>query len=124
MSEQTGREAPHRLFTELADALAGGMLPAAFLSSDLLREILQSQRLLFQRYQETIRRQGTDGAPADGALTDHQREAVKALMSCYLEMAQLTRAYQDSVLDAQSKFVARYVDLLDELLRDHRKPEA
>ena len=50
-----------------------------------------------------------------------EREAMKALMLCSLEVMRSTRDYRESVIKAQSALVERCVELLDEALK---KPEA
>jgi hypothetical protein len=119
MAGKARRKANERLsFKDLADALEDGRLPSGIFSGDLLRAMLGTQRALLQQYQTVLKEQ-----PADDALMEHHREAMRALLACWLEMGDSIRSNLDGLLSAQSKFLAQYLQVLDGLVKtpDKRK---
>jgi hypothetical protein len=119
MAGKARRKADERLsFKDLADALEDGRLPSGIFSGDLLRAMLGTQRALLEQYQTVLKEQ-----PADDALMEHHREAMRALLACWLEMGDSIRSNLDGLLSAQSKFLAQYLQVLDGLVKtpDKRK---
>ena len=113
MSGKTRRKADERLsFRDLAGALEEGRLPAGVYSADLFRALLGTQRALLQQYQKVLKEQ-----PSDDALMEHHREAMRALLACWLEVGESIRTNLDGLLSAQSKFLAQYVQVLDGLAK-------
>ncbi len=100
-------------FKEFLDSLAGGATPSSLLSPDLMGQVLEIQR--------AVLRQTLGRNPGNGEATGPEREAMKALMLCSLEVMQSTRDYRESVIKSQSALIARCVELLGEVLM---KPEA
>jgi len=117
MSDKGRRKGDERLsFRDLADALEDGRLPAGIFSADLFRALLGTQRALLQQYQTVLKEQ-----PADDALMEHHREAMRALLACWLEMGESIRTNLDGLLSAQAKFLAQYVQVLDGLVQPTEK---
>lgn len=96
-------------WNELVDPLGGSAAPASLLSTQFIGRIFELQRTVLQHSLG----QGSE----DGSATEHEREAMKALMQCSLNVMKSTREYRKSVIDAQSAFLDRYADLIDEALR-------
>ena len=75
-----------------------------------------AQRALLQQYQTVLKEQ-----PADDALMEHHREAMRALLACWLEMGESIRTNLDGLLSAQAKFLAQYLQVLDGLVQPTEK---
>lgn len=112
-NESRGDDSPFGPFTEFLESLAGGSTPSSPLSPDIAGQFLEMQRAAMQQ----MFGKSTGGGEEAG----FQREAMKALMRCSLELMQSTRTYRESFIEAQSTLVKRYVELLDEAMD---KPEA
>lgn len=120
MRGKARRKADERTsFKDLADALEDGRLPAGVFSADLFRAVLGTQRALLEQYQTVLKQQ-----PADDALVEHHREAMRALLACWLEMGESMRTNLDGVLSAQAKFLTQYVQVLDGLGKAADKPKS
>ena len=52
---------------------------------------------------------------------EHHREAMRALLACWLEMGESIRTNLDGLLSAQAKFLAQYVQVLDGLVQPTEK---
>lgn len=100
-------------FKEFLDSLGRGSTPSSLLSPDLVGRFLEIQRAILQ--------QTLGKSTGEAGVTGPEKEAVKALMRCSLEVMQSTREYRESVIKAQSTLMERYVELLGEALK---KPEA
>ena len=120
MPERTGRDDHlNGLFKDFADAVAGSGFPPGLVSPELLQQLMQSNRVLLQRYQSVLAQHSGD----DSIAQQHQ-ELVKAAMLCWLDMGKAFRAYRDSMINAQSTLVSRYLELMDEAPRDPGAPKS
>jgi hypothetical protein len=120
MPERTGRdESLHGLFKDFADAIADSGFPPGLVSPELLQQLMQANRALLQRYQSVLAQHSGD----DSIAQQHQ-ELVKAAMLCWLDMGKAFRAYRDSMINAQSTLVSRYLELMDEAPRDPGAPKS
>lgn len=120
MPERTGRDDHlHGLFKDFADAIADSGFPPGLVSPELLQQLMQSNRALLQRYQSVLAQHSGD----DSIAQQHQ-ELVKAAMLCWLDMGKAFRAYRDSMINAQSTLVSRYLELMDEAQRDPGAPKS
>lgn len=109
MSEEKSEEDPlFGPFKQFLDALGVGASPASMLSTDLMGRLFEIQRSMLQEALGS----GTEG----GGASKHEREAVKALMQCSLEVMQSTRDYRERVIKAQTDFLERYARLIEEAL--------
>lgn len=100
-------------FKQFLDALGVGATPSSLLPTDLVGRLFEIQRTMLQE----VLGSGSEGSGA----SKHEREAVKAIMQCSLEVMQSTRDYRERVIAAQTEFLERYAKLIEEALD---KPDA
>lgn len=95
-------------FKQFLDALGAGGGPASLLSTDLMGRLFEIQRTMLQ--------DALGAGSQGGGASKHEREAVKALMQCSLEVMQSTREYRERIINAQTDFLERYAKLIEEAL--------
>lgn len=101
-------ESLHGLFKDFAEIMEGAGLPTGLFPPELVERSLQVNRVLLQRYQQAL------GQVGDEALAQQQKELMKAVMLCCLELGKAFRTYRESVTSAQAALVSRYLELLEQ----------